>query len=144
MKAWNFGGRFRVAMANSGISRWREPHSHLHGHLCGGVLFITGRNRVKKLLNKKSRLRNTDFLRSKIEKIVSGCKPTGSWRGRGAKPPDFEGVGSPGHAPKQPQNDHQKSRLSAENMDFLIHRRPVTTLQIQTYEVSGESGGANP
>ena len=88
--------------------------------------FRTGRDRIKKLLNKKSRPRNADFLRSKIEKIVSGCKPTGSWRGRGAKPPDCEGVGSPGHAPKQPQNDHQRSRLSAENRHSLLPLlRPV-------------------
>ena len=44
----------------------------------------------------------------------------GSWEGRGAKPPDFEPPGSLPHGPKWAQIDHPKSRLSAENCDFLI------------------------
>ena len=66
----------------------------------------------------------------------------GSWEGRGAKPSDFEPPGSPQDAPTCTQIDNPKSRLSAENCDFLIPGRPVPGV-IEKFRHPNHSRGRN-
>ena len=56
---------------------------------------------------------------SKLEKIVSRCNGIVSWRGRGAKPPEFEGVENPKHCPKWYQTDLLNIQTLSRESAFL-------------------------